>query len=223
MPRIFANSILSNNADEAITRINTSQKFDALQKTKAIRIIKKLFSSKSKRLSTEEQAESRVDYISDQLGIPNEEIFRIIEILKEEKILAQTRDLTAFIKKGENSNRSVVVESYGKEEIFLLTLLKEEEAVYNLKEINERFVESGINDNTPNKLKTIINFWAIKNWIKRLNLEYPKNRIRIALTISKRSSGKSSKRHTCEADLRVSLQKINRAENWGKRDGGCPD
>src|SRR5690606_19326715 len=27
----------------------------------------------------------------------------------------------------------------------------------------------------PNKLKTIINFWAIKNWIKRHNVEYSRN------------------------------------------------
>ncbi len=59
MPRIFANSILSKNAQEAIGKINGSEKFTESQKVKAIRIIKKLFSSKSKRLSTDEIAESQ--------------------------------------------------------------------------------------------------------------------------------------------------------------------
>lgn len=186
MPRIFANSIISNTAQEAINKITQSEKFNDNQRVKAIRIIKKLFSSKSKRLSTEEQAESRVDYISDQLGIVKEEVIRIIELLREENILAQARDLTAFIKKGETSNRTQnVVESYRKKEEFLLSLMKEEEATYHVKEMNEQFIESGINDCTPNKLKTIINFWAIKNWIKRHNLEYSRHHIQMGLTVSK--------------------------------------
>ena len=50
-PQIFANSILAKSAQEAIERINASEKFNDIQKVKAIRIIKKLFSSKSKRLA----------------------------------------------------------------------------------------------------------------------------------------------------------------------------
>ncbi len=197
MPRIFANSILSKTAQDAITKINESDKFDAQQKIKAIRIIKKLFSSKSKRLSTEEQAESRVDYISDQLGIVKEQVIRIIELLREEKILAQTKDLTAFIKRGENSNRSLtIVESFRKIEDFLLSILKEEESTYHLKEINEKTIDEGIKDCTLNKLKTIINFWSIKNWIKKQNHEFSKHHVGIGLVINKGDfQNKLAKRH----------------------------
>jgi len=69
MPRVFASSILSKNAMEAIDKINNSSKFDENQKVKATRIIKKLFSSKSRKHSSDEEAESRIDYISDHLGI----------------------------------------------------------------------------------------------------------------------------------------------------------
>ena len=197
MPRIFANSILSKNADEAITQINKSDKLSDAQKAKAVRIIKKLFSSKSKRLSTDEVAESRVDYISDQLGIVKEEVIRIIEILREEKILAHTRDLTAFIKKSENVNKSLaILESYRKQEDLLLTIINETASTYNLKEINEQLAESGIKDSTLNRLKVILNFWAIKNWIKRQNLDYSKNHIHLSLTILKSEfEDKLKKRH----------------------------
>ncbi len=107
MPRIFANSILSKNAQEAIDKINAyRKKFNEKQKQQAIRIIKKLFSSKSRKHANDEAAESRIDYISDHLGIVKEEVINIINLLREEKILADTKDLTAFIKKGENKNRS---------------------------------------------------------------------------------------------------------------------
>jgi ATP-dependent DNA helicase RecQ len=197
MPRIFANSILSKNAQEAIDKINSSEIFSDAQKVKAVRIIKKLFSSKSKRLSTEEIAESRIDYISDQLGIVKEEVIRIIELMREEKILAQSRDLTAFIKKAESANKSLaIVESFRKQEELLLAQLKEGEVAYHLKEIIELFLQSGIKDSSLNKLKTIINFWSIKNWIKRHNLEYSRNHIQIGLLMDKTAfREKQERRH----------------------------
>ena len=178
MPRVFANSILSKNAQEAIDKIIASEKFVEKQKEIGIRIIKKLFSSKSRKHSNEESAETRVDYISDHLGIIKEEVINIINLLREEKILADAKDLTAFVKKGENKYRSLnIVESSCKIENFLFTVFKEQEQTFNIKELNEEAEEIGCGDVSPNKLKTLINFWAIKNWIKRQNLEYSKNHV----------------------------------------------
>ncbi len=80
MPKIFANSILSKNVHEAVAKINASGKFEEKQKEKAIRIIKKLFSNKSRKQATEELPESRIDYISDQLGIVKEEVINIVNL-----------------------------------------------------------------------------------------------------------------------------------------------
>lgn len=176
MPRIFANSILSKNAQEAIDKIKASERFEEQQQEKGIRIIKKLFSSKSRKQSTDEAGESRIDYISDHLGIVKEEVINIVNLLREEKILADTKDLTAYIRKGENKNRSVnIVESFGKIENFLLSVLEQQEKTFHIKELNEEAELQGCHDSSPNKIKTVINFWAIKNWIKRQNLQSSKN------------------------------------------------
>jgi len=176
MPRIFANSILTQNAQEAIDKINESEKFEEKQKEKGITIIKKLFSSKNRKQGNDEVAESRVDYISDHLGIVKEEVINIINLLREENILADAKDLTAFIKKGENKNRSLnIVETFAKIENFLLPLFENQEKTFHIKELNETAEDNGCEDVSPNKIKTIINFWAIKNWIKRQNLTYSKN------------------------------------------------
>jgi len=178
MPRVFANSILSKNAQEAIEKINASQRFEEKQKERGIRIIKKLFSSKSKQQSNDETAESRVDYISDHLGIVKQEVINIVNLLREEKILADAKDLSAFIKKGENINRSLkIVETFSQIEKFLLPLFEEKEKTFHIKELNEDAEQKGCKDVTPNKLKTVINFWAIKNWIKQHNDEYSKNHV----------------------------------------------
>jgi ATP-dependent DNA helicase RecQ len=187
-PQLFANSILSKTAQEAINRIKASDKFSEPQKETATRIIKKLFSSKSKRLSTDENAESRVDYISDQLGIKKEEVIRIIELLRDAKILADAKDLTAFIRRSESANKPLaILENFRKQEEQLLTLLEEGDGSYYLKEFIEHFLQSGIKDSSLNRLKSILNFWTIKNWIKRQNLEYSKNHVQIALLVDKAS------------------------------------
>ena len=178
MPRIFANSILSKNAQEAIGKINASPRFDEKQKEKGVRIMKRLFSSKSRKESEEEAAESRIDYISDHLGIVKEEVINIINLLREEKILADAKDLTAFIKKGENKNRSLhIVETFCKIENFLLSTIEEHEKEFFIKQLNEEAEKEACKDVDISKIKTIINFWSIKNWIKRQHSSHSKNHV----------------------------------------------
>jgi ATP-dependent DNA helicase RecQ len=180
IPRIFANSILARNAQEAIEKINASEKFEEKQKEKGVRIIKKLFSSKSRKQALDEAAESRVDYISDHLGIVKEEVINIINLLREENILADAKDLTAYIKRSVNKNRSLaIVETYAKIENFLLPLLEEQEKTFHFKQLNEDAEQNGCDDVNVNKIKTIFNFWAIKHWIKRQHLYNTKNHIAV--------------------------------------------
>ena len=166
-PRIFADSIRTRTAQEAIDRINGSQKFSEEQKVTAIRIIRALFSAKSRKDNAVD-AESRVDYIADNLGIDIKAAIAIINLLREEKILSDSKDLTAFIQQQDNENHSLaIVACFGQMEGFLGPLLTKEEQVFNLKVLNERAEEAGCKEVSVHKLKTIINFWAIKHWIKR--------------------------------------------------------
>lgn len=168
MPRVFANSILSKNAQEAIDKINASDRFAEGQKEKGIRIIKKLISSKSRKPDAMDSPESRVDYISDHLGIVREEVINIVNLLREENILADAMDLTAYIRKRENRNRSLkTVVQANTLESFLFPLIDEQEKALHLKELNEMAESNGCTGVSTASIKTIVNFWAIKNWVKR--------------------------------------------------------
>lgn len=197
MPRIFANSILSKNAQEAIERINSSDKFNELEKQQAIRIIRKLISSKNKKKSNDDTGESRIDYISDLLGIVNEDVINVINLMREEKILADNKDLTVYIKRGENINRSLnIFNSISKIEKFLLTQFDEQEETFHLKELNELAEEAGCNDVSPYKLQTVINFWTIKNWIKRKQHTHSKNHLTILANFTREElESKLNNRH----------------------------
>ncbi|HEY8388134.1 MAG TPA: RecQ family ATP-dependent DNA helicase, partial [Parasegetibacter sp.] len=185
MPRIFANSILAKNVAEAVGKINASSRFTAEEKGNAIRIIRKLISSKSRQRLNEEAGESRIDYLSDHLGIRKEEVIEIVNLLREEGILADSKDLTAFIRRGEQKNRSLhILESYSRIENHLHTYFDQEAKVFHIKELNEDIGKKGVSDVTTNKIKTIINFWTIKKWIERKSID-SKNHLAIRCCESK--------------------------------------
>ncbi|MBN1132364.1 MAG: RecQ family ATP-dependent DNA helicase [Bacteroidales bacterium] len=184
-PRVFATSILSKNAEEAIEKINRSERFEEKEKEHAIRIIKKLISSKSRANATDEEAESRVDYISDHLGIPARDVIRAITLLKAEKILADDKDLTAFIKSEDKKNRSdAILEKHARTEKYLFDVISEKKQVFNIKELNESAQETGIKTD-PRIVKTIFNFWSIKDWIKKEHEQGSDNYYRIRFIKSK--------------------------------------
>ncbi len=185
VPRIYASSILSKNAQEAIDTINSSYKFNDRQKQHAVRIIKKLFSSKSRKQGTDEEAESRVDYISDHLGIVKEEVIEVINLLREEKILADTKDLSAFLKTGREKQSRKIVKSFLDIETALLSKMDITGQSFHLKQLNEELGEEGLADVSIRKIKTILNFWAIKNLAKRSSNYFAKNNLNIVLTQNK--------------------------------------
>ncbi|NTV66615.1 MAG: RecQ family ATP-dependent DNA helicase [Chlorobaculum sp.] len=197
IPRVFADSILSKNVKEAEDKINDSERFEENQKVNAVRIIKKLLSSKSKKQANEETAESRIDYISDHLGIEKGEVISIVNLLREENILADTRDLSAFIKKGENVNRSLnIVEGFRKIESFLFSEIEEQVKIYHIKELNEKAEANGCGDVAISKIKIVLNFWAIKNLVKRQYSAYSKNHLVIHCLFPKEAlKDKLEKRH----------------------------
>lgn len=180
MPRVYANSILSKTAEEAIQKIEASPLFNETQREDAKRIIRKLISSKSRSMAADEAAEARVDYISDHLGIPKQEVLYLISLLREEKILADTKDLRAYIRKSDNRNHPLsVLDQYVRLERFLLTQVREEEKVFNLKELNELAGRQEMPEVTTGRIRTVLNFWAVKNYIRKQPHEHSKNHLSV--------------------------------------------
>ncbi|MCL1958773.1 MAG: RecQ family ATP-dependent DNA helicase, partial [Spirochaetes bacterium] len=176
MSRIFADSILVKNMGEARSKIDNSARFDDASRQKAIRIIQSLIGARSKTSGKDEEGESRVDYISDKLGIVKEEVIRVIGLLREENILADAKDLSAYIKKREKGNRSkTILLTHSNIENFLLLYLENEEKTYNIKEMNEALAAK-YPDTSINKLGTILNYYSIKRLVKKTR-EYNKNHI----------------------------------------------
>lgn len=162
-PRVFADGILSKNQAEAATKIDKSELFTEQEKQTAKRITKNLISNKFKKRSSSEESEARVDYLADILGLPINTVTEIIHKLREEKILADSKDLACFLK-GKAKHSSKIVAEASKLERYILNLLSTEIKIFNTKEINEMAQQNDINANVKT-IHEIINYLSINKTI----------------------------------------------------------
>lgn len=168
VPMCYASGITVPDMMTASVMIDRSDKFSDSYRIYAKRIISSLISSKSIAKAGNDEAESRVDYIADRLGIPKADVIRVITLLREEGLLADSRDMTAYIRKNENKNRSLaVLNKFVELEKFLLDNLEEDGSCFYLKELNEKAQNSGIRGATVNNIKTVFYYWTIRNYIEK--------------------------------------------------------
>lgn len=170
VPRIYATGIMAHNMDEAVRKINASALLTTdVQRTNAKRIIKSLISSRSIARGQDDDAESRVDYLADILGIPKEEVITIINYLREDGLLADSLDMSAYIQKETTLRKtSTLLEHFVKLEQYLLNIIEDDVVCeFNLKEVNARATEAGVPSVNVKNIRTILYFLCIKQYIHK--------------------------------------------------------
>ncbi len=170
VPRVYATSILVKNMGEAVEHIDGSAEFRSdEERTTAKRIIKSLISSKSIERAGNADAESRVDYIADRLGIKKSEIIHSIQQMREDGLLADAKDLTAYIQKENDTvNKSMnAFRRFRRLEEFLLGYINEENLCMNYKELNESALAGGVKTSSVKNIKTLFYYWTIRGYIQK--------------------------------------------------------
>lgn len=168
-PKIYADSILVKNMAEASVIINKSQRFENdTERTNARRIISSLISEKAISKTRNDDAESRVDYIADRLGIQKADVIAAISNMREEGILANAKDLTAYISRTDTANKALIaLKRFEATENFLLSNLNKREINTNYRELNDFAIKNGIKNCTVKSIKTIFYYWTMKGYIQR--------------------------------------------------------
>ena len=91
-----------------------------------------------------------------------------VNLMRQEGILADTMDMSAFILKTDTQNRSSqILERFLKLEELLLERLEEGGRDFSLKKLNEEAMERGIAHSSVKKLKTILYYLTIKSCIDK--------------------------------------------------------
>lgn len=169
VPHVYANSILVKSMIEATEKIDSSFRFENdNERTAAKRIIKSLISSKSVSRAGNADAESRVDYLADRLGMEKSDVIHSIQQMREDGLLADTKDLTAYIQKTDTVNKSMLVLCrFQALETFLLKYIDADRICMNYKELNEAALAEGIKSSSVNSIKTLFYYWTIRSYIQK--------------------------------------------------------
>ena len=174
VPHVFATGIMVKNMDEARKRIEQSVLFASKQeKLDAVRIIKSLISSKYRAEVSDaaEDAESRVDYLADRLGMTKETVINTVNLMRQEGILADSNDMSAFIEYSANKSKQIF-EQYAKLEQFILTAIAQTDKTFlSYKGLNEKAIEKGLSSSVKN-IKTLLYFLSVKSYIKKTENAY---------------------------------------------------
>lgn len=161
-PKVFATGIMVHSMDEARRRLSASQYFDDNLREHAARIISSLISSRSTAQLRGAEAESRVDYLADIHGLKKETVVYLINLMRQEGMLADAHDMQAFIERANVAHR---LQETLRLEQFLLERMTTEGSVFNYKELNADAQKVGHTRCNVKQLRTLLHFLFVKGYI----------------------------------------------------------
>lgn len=162
-PHVFATGISVGNMDEARRRITQSSLFDATTREEAVRIIGSLISRRATQRNNDE-AESRIDYLADVLGMTKEAVIRNVNLMRQEGILADSQDMLAELPKNSTIrelNNTLQLER------FILGRLTTTTHELSYKELNEEAQSQGMAFCNVKRIKTLLNFLRLKGYVRK--------------------------------------------------------
>ena len=163
-PHVFATGIAVKNMDEARRKLTISPLFDEQSCEEAARIIKSLISARATAEGRGAEAESRVDYLADILGMSKATVIRNINLMRQDGLLADSRDMQAWVSKSTSRrNLDIIL----KLEQFLLQRFGGEAQRINLKELNEEAQKADLTYSNVKRLRMLLHFLSLKGYIHK--------------------------------------------------------
>lgn len=169
VPHVYATGITVRNLDEARRRLTASPLFDSKETEQAVRIIKSLISKKYISRAQGSEAESRIDYLADILGMSKREVISAVERMRQEGILADSKDLSAYLLgAGESVRKSQqLLERFVRLERYLLHRIPDEGLYISCKQLNEDAIQNGIGTSKEKDIRTLLYFLTVKGYIRK--------------------------------------------------------
>lgn len=156
VPHVYATGIRAHNIDEARQRIERSPLFGEGEREEAVRIVKSLISSRSAARNRDD-AESRVDYLADMLGMSKAAVVGAVERMRQEGILADSRDMNALLPAGDaRRHAAATADRFGRLERFLFEQLTDDGLKTSLRQLNDAAGAEGLRSTTKD-LRTLLN------------------------------------------------------------------
>lgn len=169
-PHVYATGITVKNLDEARKKISESILFSNEEIETSIRIIKSLISQKYISKAQDSEAESRVDYLADILGLSKYEVISAVERMRQEGILADSKDISAYLhdEPGDNKRKAKnLLEDFAKIERYILNQIKDSSLQVSYKHLNDDAQKNGITISKEKDIRTLLYFLTVKGYIRK--------------------------------------------------------
>ena len=169
-PHVYATGITVKNLDEARKKISESILFSNEEIETSIRIIKSLISQKYISKAQDSEAESRVDYLADILGLSKSEVISAVERMRQEGILADSKDISAYLhdEPGDNKRKAKnLLEDFAKIERHILNQIKDSSLQVSYKQLNDDAQKNGITISKEKDIRTLLYFLTVKGYIRK--------------------------------------------------------
>ena len=169
VPHVYATGITVKSMDEARERISASVLFGSDEIEKSVRIIKSLISQKHIAKTQDLEAESRIDYLADILGLSKREVISVVERMRQEGILADSKDISAYLQDAGDSERKsqILLERFAKLEQYILNHIPDGTLRISYKQLNENAVSDGINTSKEKDIRTLLYFLTVKGYTRK--------------------------------------------------------
>lgn len=169
VPHVYATGITVNNMEEARRRLANSPLFSDDETEEAVRIIKSLISQKYTAKTRNAEAESRIDYLADILGLSKQTVISVVERMRQDGILADSRDMSAHLKDlGGNERRSqTILDRFGKLERYVIEHIPDERICLSYKQLNDNAIKAGLTTATEKDIRTLLYFLMVKGYTRK--------------------------------------------------------
>lgn len=186
VPHVYATGIRAKDMEEAARRIRASDTFTDSQKETALRIVKSLISSRSIATAGNADAESRVDYLADILGIEKRDVIESVNLMKQDGLLDDWDDMSASLpESGSSSKAKATLERFAKLESYILSRIDDGEFSFNFRQLNEEAQGEGITGSSVKNIRIILYYLSIKNYITK-NEDRERCEVSIASSLDKK-------------------------------------
>lgn len=108
-------------------------------------------------------AESRIDYLADILGLTKKEVVSVVERMRQEGILADSKDISAYLQDAGDSERKsrMLLERFAKLEQYILNHIPDESLRISCKQLNDNAVHDGVVTSKEKDIRTLLYFLTI--------------------------------------------------------------
>lgn len=167
-PHVYASSIRPADTASAAAMIRADAVMSEQEKTNAVRIISMMMGTRSRADAGNDDAESRIDYIADLLGLTKADVISAVERMRSIGVLAQDQEMTALVRPAAalGRERKKSLQEALALERFLLDYLRAHGSQVELRAVNEAAQDAGLSSSIS-LLRTLIYFWILRRYIRK--------------------------------------------------------